>query len=284
MAFNIKELLTTSVGTEGSLLLPRKIYDELWDEVQKALVGRELAALVAGPDQIPGSSFDINLVTLNSLNVFQVAEGAAIPSDEAAFSAVNIKPLKYGVRPLVTKEMLEDGKWDLAVYNMRYGAKKLAENETSLILTALDGVSNTVSGGAAITIANITRAQQYLEDNDFKPKAMLIGPEVLNDIRNIDSFVESDKLGSREMFEKGFVGRLFGMNVLMFSANAAPTTTYSKYAYVLDTDHCFAIAEKRPVTLEDYDDKAHDMRGVVITQRVAVALLRAAAGARITTS
>jgi HK97 family phage major capsid protein len=280
----IKELLTTGTGTEGSLLIMRKIHDVLWDEVQKALVGRQFAAIVFGPSDIPGSSIDINTVDANSMSVYKVAEGALIPVDVAAYSNTNVRPVKYGVRPLITKEMIEDGKFNLIQHNVQYAGKKMAENETSLILTALDGAGITVSGGAALLISDITSAVQQMRENDFSPKVMLIGPEAFADLMNIDTFVEADKLGSREMHENGFIGRVFGMDVHMFSSTASPTTTYSKYVYILDPSQAFVIAEKRPVTVENYDDLVNDMSGVVITQRIAVSLLRSNAVARITTS
>jgi hypothetical protein len=86
------------------------------------------------------------------------------------------------------------------------------------------------------------------------------------------------------MFTTGFVGQIYGMNVLKFSQTAAPSATYAKYAYVTDKAHAFVIAEKRPVTVENYDLATHDMSGAVVTQRIAVKPLRTAAICKITTS
>ena len=45
----IKELLSTGIGTEGSLLIPRRIFPTLIEESSKMLIPRELAALFIGP-------------------------------------------------------------------------------------------------------------------------------------------------------------------------------------------------------------------------------------------
>jgi hypothetical protein len=82
------------------------------------------------------------------------------------------------------------------------------------------------------------------------------------------------------MFDNGFIGRIFGMDVIQFSANIGTTTR----AYVIDKNHAFVMAEKRPVTVERYDDATHDLSGSVVTQRVTVARLRDTAIARITTT
>ena len=281
MAETIKELLTTATGTQGTLLIERKIFDTLIEAVEKARVGRDLAAIYIGPDGIPGSSVELNLVDVDSMTVFRIAEGAAIPIDVAGYSTVNIRPLKYGVRPLITKEMQEDSKWDLIQHNIFTAGREIGENEDARIVdTALDDAANTVTGGATITIANITRAIQYLEDGFYHATDFIVGPEVANDLRNLDTFVEASKLGTREAFERGIVGRIFGMDVRLVHTHAITTTS----AYVIDRAHAFVIVEKRPVTIERYDDVTHDLSGVVVTQRFTADSLRTSAIAKITTT
>jgi len=281
----IKELLQTDLGTEGQLLIPRKIHDTLIEEVDKNIIPRSEAALYFGPADIPGSSIDVDKVTPNSMSIRIVGEGAESYQDQVAYTSSNLKPVKYGVAIRITKEMLEDGKWNLLQHNIMTAGKRFAENETKLILQdALDSAANTVSGGAAITIANITRAMQYLDDYDYSGTTLFVGMEVLNDLRNIDTFVEANKVGNTEMLSRGFLGTIFGLNVIKFSTNAAPSSTYSKYAYVTDKMHAYMIAEKRPVTVTNFDMPVYDMSAASITQRIVVATLRTQAIAKITTS
>ena len=280
----IQELLNTGIATEGSLLIVKKIYDTLIEETEKALLPRSEAAIVFGPAQIPGSSIDIDLATANTMDVRVVAEGAEIPLDNADYTSTNLKPVKYGVAIRITKELMEDAKWNLLEHNVKIAGKRFAENETNLVITALDSAANTVSGGAAITIANITRAIQYLDDSDFNATTLAAGNEVINDMRNIDTFVEADKLGSREMLATGFIGRVYGLNVIRFSTNAAPSSTYSKYAYIYDKAQAYAIAEKRPVMIDRFDLPNCDMSAASVTQRIVAQILRSSAVAKITTA
>lgn len=281
----IKELLSTGMATEGQFLIPRKIHDTLIEEVDKNLIPRTEAAMYFGPAEIPGSSIDVNLVSPNNMNVRIVAEGAEIPIDESAYTHFNLKPEKWGVALRITREMLEDGKWNLLQHNLMVSGKRFAENESKLILQdALDNATNTVSGGAAITIANITRAMQYLDDEDYTPTTLFVGMEVLNDLRNIDTFVEANKVGNTDMLDRGFLGTIYGLNVIKFSTNAAPSSTYSKYAYVTDRMHAYVIAEKRPVTVENFEMPVYDMSAASVTQRIKVRQLRADAIAKITTT
>jgi len=279
---NIKELLSTDLGTEGQLLIVRKIYDTLIDEVSKKLIPRSEAALYFGPGQIPGSSIDVDLEIPNKMDVSLVGEGAEVPLDESEYETFNVKPDKYGVAIRITREMIEDSKWSLLARNIGTAGKRFSENENSLIISqSLDNATNTVSGGAAITIANITRAMQYLEDSDYEGTSIIVGNEVLNDIRNIDTFVEYNKSGDTEMLKSGFRGNIYGLNVIRVSTNAGMTTTS---AYVYDKDNAFLIAEKRPISIEKVILPSFDMEGAVLTQRIRTRYLRASAIAKITTS
>jgi HK97 family phage major capsid protein len=281
----VKELLSTGMGTEGQLLIPRQIYNTLIEEVDKVLIPRTEAAIYFSPADIPGSSIDVDLVNVNQASVKIVGEGAEIPIDQTSYTSFNLKPIKYGISVRITREMMEDCKWNLLQHNLQTFAKRFAENETKLILSdALDNATNTVAGGAAITIANITRAIQYLDDADYTATTLFVGMEVLNDLRNIDTFVEASKVGNTDMLSRGFLGTIYGLNVLKFSTNAAPSTTYSKYAYVTDRTQAYVIAEKRTVGVENVTLPLYDMDAAVITQRLKIRHLRADAIAKITTA
>lgn len=278
----LKELLTTGTGTQGTLLIPRKIYPTLIDESMKMLIPRELAALYVGPDQIPGSSIEINRLIENKMKVKQVGEGAEVPLDETSYNNLNVRPVKFGVAIRITSELMEDAQFNILESNIKIAGRRFAENENKItILNALDAAANTVTGGASITISNITRAIQYLEDADKVATDYLCGFEVLNDLRNIDTFVEYMKVGNTDMLQRGFLGTVYGMNVVRVSTNAGMTTTSS---YVIDRSWAYVIVEKRPLTVENFDLPTYDMEGVVLTQRIDVQPLRTVAIAKITTT
>ncbi len=281
----VEELLQTSAGVEGQLLIPRKIHNTLIDEVDKVLIPRSEAALYFGPADIPGSSIDVDLITPDAMKVRVVGEGAESIIGAPAYTSFNMKPVKYGVAIRITSEMLEDSKWNLLQQSIRTTGKRFAENETNLILSnALDNATNTVTGGAAISIANITRGMQYLDDKDYTPTTFFVGMEVINDLRNIDTFVEYQKVGNTDMMQRGFLGTMYGLNVIKFSTNVAPSAIYSKYAYITDKQHAYAIAEKRTVTIRNFDLPVNDMSAANITQRITVRELEANAICKIITS
>lgn len=276
--------IRTSTGTEGSLLIASTIYDELIPEYEKKLIPRDTAALVFGPTQIKGSSINVNLEVPDAMKVNLTAEGTEIQLETPEYVNVNIVPQKYGLRINITMEMMEDEKFALLPRAARLAGKRLAENENSLILTALDGAANTVTGGTEATIGNFTQMILNLENADAEATDCIMGNEVARDLRLIDTFIEADKAGTDEALRSGRILPFMGMRVHRFSTNAAPTTAHARYAYVLDREHAYAIAEKRPVTMRMYTIETHDTDGVACTQRVAVSLLRSDAVSRLTTT
>lgn len=280
---NIQEYISTEDGTAGTLLIPKLIMPTLIEEADKALIPREMAAMIFGPTQIQGSSFDINLETPNTGSIREVGEGAEIILDNLDFTNQTFTPKKYGIAIRITTEMIEDSQFELLQRNIRMAGRRFAENETNLVLGVLDLANSTTSGGAAITIANITESMFDVEDNDFVPTDFLVGNQVVQDLRNIDTFVEADKLGSREMLERGFIGTIFAMNVARFSTNAGVNAVATS-SYIFDRSEAYAIAIKRDITVENFTLPTFDMQGAAITQRIDVQALRTTAISKITTS
>jgi len=289
MAFTrIQEYITRDTGVAGTLLIPKLIMPVLVDEVDKHLLPRELAAIFQTPAQTSnqGESWTINLIKADSMDIRQVGEGAEIPMDALEYDTnVTIEPIKYGVAIRITREMMEDSQIDLLQRHLKYAGKRFAEKETELIITELNSTTNAVSGGAAITIANIAEGMNYLERYDYTPSDFIVGDNVLQDMRNIDTFVEADKAGNTDMMKTGFLGTIFGMNVVRFSRNATSApSTYCLYAYIIDRDNSFVISYKRDITIENFDLPTFDMQGAAVTMRIDVEALRDYATCEITTA
>jgi HK97 family phage major capsid protein len=284
MAFKkIQEYINTDDGVEGTLLIPKLIMPPLIEEVDKNLIPREMAAQVWGPNQIQGSSFTVNLETPDTLDLREVAEGAEVVLDSIDFETVTYTPKKYGVAIRITREMMEDSQFELLQRNIRIAGKRFAENETNLICGALDGANATTAGGAAIVIANIAESMYDVEENDYTPTDYLLGNEQVQDLRNIDTFVEADKAGNREMMERGFIGTIFNMNVARYSTNAG-TNCVATSGYIFDRTQAYGIAIKRDISVEQFNMATYDMQGAVLTQRIDVQLLRSKAVSKITSS
>ncbi len=287
METRLNQWITTGTGTAGTLLLPRLILGPLLEEVDKFLLPRELAAEVFSPAMLAnkGGVFNINLDVPNSLDVRETGEGAEIPMDAMEHTNVTFTPTKFGVAIRITREMMEDTQFELLNRNIRMTGKRFGEKETELIIDLLvAGTGATTAGGDAVTIANIVESMFDLEDNDYSPSDFLIGTEILQDLRNIDTFVEANKVGNTDMLRRGFLGTVYGMNVVRFSTNAVSTAAYRRRAFVIDRLHAYMLAIWRDITVENFDLPLFDMQGAAITWRFDTQIKRSEAVSMITTN
>lgn len=274
----LQELLATTSEPE---VIESEIYSAVIDAVKANLVGTNLLALRLGPKDIPGSSIDVDLQTRNNMTVSLVGEGDEVPISNEAFTTFNLKPLKYGLRPFITKEMIEDAKFALLERALQESGYQMARQLDTLIMAQIEAGSTNasfnVTGGAAITVSNITTAMANLESNGYKATDFVLHPNVVGDIRNIDTFVEADKAGVVNP-TVGLIGTIFGMKVWQSEQ------VTSNYAYVLDKNNALVLAEKRPITVVKYSDDPRDIAGAVITARWGVRFLRNQANSVITTT
>ena len=279
----ISEYLSTGKGEAGTLSIPKLILGTLIDEVDKTLLPRELAGFVQNGWE--GSTFNLNLEDPNTMDVREVGEGAEIPLDAGDYVNVEFNPKKYGVAIRITRELMEDSQFEILQRQIRLAGKRFAEKENELIIDALvAGAGNTVAGGAQATISNITESMFNLEQEDYTPTDLIVGNEFLSDLRNIDTFVEANKVGNTEMLTRGFLGNIYGMNVVRFSTTAVSSSTYAKYGFTIDRQQAYGLGIKRDLTMENFDLPTFDMQGAALTWRFDVQVLRSKAIGLITTS
>lgn len=273
---------STAGSSTGSYLIAKTLYGELIRAVRKNLVLSPLAARRIGPASIPGSSFSMTLQTEESMTINQVDEIAEVPLGVEQYEGFSITPVKYGVRIAVAEEINEDSKWDAMALNIQTAGYHLASNEETLIVAQLDAASTASShdvsnSNATLPITDITEAVQNLRADYYNPTHFLIGVELENDIYNISGFTLANESGINNPGNR-LIGRIAGMNVIVSHHISA------KLGYVIDANHAFVTAEKRPVTVRRFFNAARDMSEAVVTQRFGCRYLRAKAVSEITTT
>mgnify|MGYP001600761707 CR=1 FL=1 len=267
MARLLEDILTRGSAPEQILT---DIYRTVSESVRTKLIGTNLVAMRLGPGDIPGTTLDIVHQTRNSLAVHLVVEGAEIPISTEDTYRYQVRPRKWATRPLVTREMVEDSLFAVMERQLKEAGYQMARNlDRNILLLALrQGSGNTVTGLAAITVANIATAIQNLETNDYVFTDMGVGAAVANDLRNIDTFVEANKAGVNDP-SKSLIGTIFGGKVHQtnnLTSNEGGATNATD-AVCLDRDWAMVFAEKRPLTVDRYNDVTRQLEGIVLSAR-----------------
>lgn len=272
------ELMTTT--DDSSYITPSYIYNKVAEVARDNLVGRGLCAMIAGPSDIPGSTLTLPLEnSLSGLDMAKVAEGAEFPIGEATLTSRDITPSKFAKSILITKEVMEDGKFSMADIQINAVGYKVAQNEDTQIWTAAyNNAGSTIDAGTSVGYDDLVNAKAALSTNLYTPTDIVVSPTVKADLENIAEFSHAQEYGAPAAAQKGLVDTILGLNVHV-SQNVNISTTYD--AFVIDRKNALVLAEKRPLTVVEQELPNRDAMAYHVSHRVAGSYLFANAISRI---
>lgn len=250
-----------------------KVLDTVWEAAKPQLIGRELAVVIAQDAPL------IKVPRAKISKAFEVAEGAEIPVGTEDYDSVTLTPKKYGVRPLISREMVEDTEWDVIEYQLAEAGRAMADLETETIIgQMISDAGNSVAAGTGGTLAYsdvVNIVKECLIDG-YTPDAMAIHPSELADLLKDTAIQKAMEWGGEAVAPSGQIARLLGMQVLV------STKITSGTALVVDSKHAGVLFIRRDITAEDYEDPVKDLAGVAITSRWAYTTLRTEAIGKVT--
>ena len=250
-----------------------KVLDVVWEAAKPNLVGRELSVVIA--QDAPS----IKVPRAKLSKAYEVAEGAEIPVGTESYESVTLTPKKYGVRPLISREMVEDSEWDVIEYQLAEAGRAMADLETEKIVSQMiSDAGNSVAAATSGTLAYsdvVNILKECLVDN-CNPDMLVIHPSELADLLKDAAIQKAMDWGGPAVAPSGKVPSLLGMQVLV------STKVTSGTALVVDSKHAGVLFIRRDITAEDYEDPVKDLAGAAVTARWAYATLRADAVGKVT--
>jgi len=265
-----------------SELIKQQIVSTIKDAAQKKNVGRGLVHVIPLRE---GSTLDWDKADKDSLLVRKIGEGANSRLTHESYTKIQSTPEKYGGTVKITQEMIEDSNFPLIDRQLKQAGREMAKTEDTIIFNSwadattgfpsnADNAFN--SNGTELGIIDVTNAMQVIEDADYEPSNYVINPKQINELRQIDTFVEADKVGDRRTFQNGFVGKIFGIDAVKSTILAADT------AYVIDKEEAGMLVIRRPLTITKFNDPIQDLVGASFTQRMSARTIESTAGVKVT--
>lgn len=250
-----------------------KVLDTVWEAAKPQLIGRELVVVIAQDAPL------IEAPRAKISKAFEVAEGAEIPVGTEDYDSVTLTPKKYGVRPLISREMVEDAEWDVIEYQLAEAGRAMADLETEHIVSQMTSdAGNSVAAGTSGTLAYsdvVNIVKECLIDG-YTPDALAIHPSELADLLKDTAIQKAMEWGGEAIALSGQIARLLGMQVLVSTKVTTGT------ALVVDSKHAGVLFIRRDITAEDYEDPVKDLAGVAVTARWAYTTLRTDAIGKVT--
>jgi len=225
----------------------------------------------------------------------KVAEGGAFPIDEASYSKVDVEVEKYGLRGLITKEMIDDGLFNVVEHQLKWAGyvmeNTLNQRVLDKLLSELDGCTDVDPAGTHLAVTDIATAIGRVKEKNWIPDTLITHPSAEAYLLSDSNLVYVSYAGTEAGLREGSIGtRLLGLKPYTLSVSTSDDVTQSwdgtdasghYNALVLDSQNTAIIAMRDDITVERYDDPIHDLEGIIVKMRFGVGLLRDDAGVRI---
>lgn len=222
----------------------------------------------------------------------KVAEGSAIDIDTQTYSKTDITIDKYGTRPLITNELIEDALFDVVELELKKAGARMENKLNRVILKGLlDGITtNTLSPeGPHIQVSDIAMAISKVKKQNYLPNILVTHPTSEAYLLQDSNLAYVSYAGSPGALRQGDVGStIMGIKPYTCTATDAASPTWDDTtaasdvtALVLSKEDIAALCMRRDLSIEQYDDPIHDLIGMSLTMRYGFGMLREQAGCKI---
>lgn len=217
----------------------------------------------------------------------EVAEGAEIPISDQDYTAVTLTAKKYGVRPMITDEMVADALYPVIEMEIRKAGAKLENTLNQIALTNL--IDNTSANehdasGSNLGIKAIATAIKKVKADGFIPDRIILHPDA--EALIMADYIPTGYVGA-EAAQSGKLPNLLGLSPFITNVADASSQTWEYNSdgdigmVVFDSGNSTVIGERQPITIKRFDDVIRQLQGGTVSARWAVGALQANAGARI---
>jgi HK97 family phage major capsid protein len=210
----------------------------------------------------------------------EVAEAGAIPIDTQTYSKIDIPVKKYGVRPIITNELIDDSQFDIVEMELRKAGARLENRLNRVVLNQmLNGTyavaTSTMSpAGTHIAVSDIALAAKKVKKQNFMPDTLVTHPTAEGYLLQDSNLAYVAYAGTPSPLTLGTVPKLMGLTPYTCTAtdSADPkwddTTAGTDVTALIFSKADFAmIRMKHDIKIVDYDDPIHDLVGISCLMR-----------------
>jgi hypothetical protein len=268
---NARELLHIE-GLEATNLIPAEVYATVIEGSEPAKCMRNVLPIY----RMPGPVMTIPYGETGSYASI-VGEGAEVPVSTETLSVGTLTAVKYGERPLISREMVADAKFDVIANEIRKAGYKIENALNREALSVVLESSGTAAdcnnaGTAAAWLAGTATAVGGLIGKGFTPTDIIWYPTGYGAI--LSAFTALSTGTGDQATATGLVPSLFGCrNHICGIADSSSTYTwgYGTNDYigglVIDRNAAGAIGMREDIAVEQYSDPVRDLVGMKVTAR-----------------
>lgn len=294
----LKKLLGVSTLQNTDIIIPEVLHSRLIELQDSKMVLRTLPGFWTDSELV-GNSGDTKTYQMGikpggtgAVIASEVAPGGEIPeSEEGIGSEITLKVRKIGVRPSITTEMIEDGKYDMMARNIVKATTAMARRVDEACGRGMTQESGAFPSSGLNSYNLITRSiavasgfsfpddvltmMNALETNDGRPTDIIMHPNFYPGIRAAEWFspvMNRPEQGPTSPLTapNGYVGAGYGLRWWQSPSLAYSGTKIKGSGVVImwDADQLpFVFLDKRALTVDNVKDPVRDLASAVFTQR-----------------
>jgi hypothetical protein len=277
-----RELLL-SEAVESTTLIQTEINRTIMEGSEPAKCFRNAVPVFA----MNGNTMQINIGETGTYAPI-VAEGSEIPINNQAYTARTWTAKKFGERPMITREMVNDALFSVIELEVRKTGYRIENTLNQWMLSVLienAGNDHDIAAGTGNDKginAMISARQQNLIDG-YVSDTIVIHPGATSLI--YAGYVPSYNPSAQNYINTGQLPTIVGMKLLEcgvaysqtsapFKASAAgyewsPATADDLGAIVFDSNSCGGIGMREDTRVEQFTDPIRDLVGMSVTMRAA---------------
>jgi HK97 family phage major capsid protein len=283
-------LQSDRTAISDSTLVQEEVYKTVLEGTEPVKCMREVVPI------INTDSYSVRFVKGESgTYANKIAEGAKIEIDTQEYSKQDITIDKYGVRPLITNELIEDALFDVVELELKKAGARM-ENclNRQVLYQMVQGTykfdANTVNpAGTHIAISDIAQIVGAIKKDDYLPDTLILHPTAEAYLLQDSNLAYVSYAGGPGALRQGDVGgTIMGLKPYVCTATDASSPTWDDTtagtdvtALVFSKKDAAVICMRRDLTIEQYDDPIHDLIGIALTMRFGTDVLQENAGGSI---
>lgn len=277
----VKELLLTE-AIESTTLIQSEAHATVMEGSEPSICVR------AAMDMVPMKSRTMNW-TVGETGTYapEVPEATDIPIRNQDYDSVPFVAKKYGDRPLISNELIEDGMFGIAEMEMRKSGRRIENRINQNGITELidSATLEHDTAGSDQGIKAIAAAVSKVRAAGFNPDTLIMHPSAEAIV--LQEFVPTNYYPTEQIVNTGMVPNILGLKSMTcgVTKNGTQEWDYDTNGdigmVVYDSAAAIAIGMRRDITIENYNDPVKDMQGMSVTARFDIQTIIPAAACRI---
>jgi len=281
-------LQSEATAINDSTLVQEEVFGQIIAGAQPLICFREAIPIVTG------DSYQTRFIKGQAgTYADEVSEAGAIPIDTEDFTKLDVKIKKYGTRPLITQELIDDCLFSIVEEELSWAGRKMENTlnrkclEAFLITTGSLITTNTLNPtGTHISVSDIPLMNAKIKKANFQPNVMILHPTAEGYLLTDSNLAYASYRGNQGMLDSGKVSGFMGLTPFVCTATdraTAPlwddTTAGSDVTcMIFDAQRFARIVMKKDLTINQYEDPIHDLVGISCTMRYGITTINENAG------